>query len=288
MNPLPLPTPNWANQAVDPDFGPAFVVGMGYRFPACDNDVQLTWTHLDTSDGASVVADVSQFVGPPYEIGPDAGDFRIARATAQFDYDSVNFDVGQRFRSGGPIEVRVFGGLQFARIGEDLTASFQNIDGTLANGYTNRSLFTGVGPRLGLKAQTVGGHFDLLGEIAGSVLVGTLKSRIDFTAISPELAGLGITPPNTQSLTSPNATFVVRTIDSRLGTGYTANTNRGIFRIEAGYQLAVYVNAVHQYSLSEVVTPPVDQSVGVFLRTQTPLQTNFAVHGPYLTASWVF
>lgn len=288
VSPLPLPTPNWANLAVDPAFSPAFNVGMGYRFPDCGNDVQLTWTHLDTSDNASVVADVNQFVGPPDEIGPDAGAFLIAEASAQFEYDSVNVDIGQRFHSGGPIQVRVFGGLQFARLGEDLTASFRSIDGTIANGYTNRSLFTGVGPRLGMKVQTVGRHVDLLGEIAVAVLVGTLKSRIDFTSLSPELAGLGITPPNTQSLTSPNATFVIPSIDSHLGTGYTADTGYGVFRVEAGYQLAVYVNAIHQYSLSEVVTPPVDQSVGVFLRTQTPLQSNFAVHGPYLTASWLY
>jgi hypothetical protein len=116
-----------------------------------------------------------------------------------------------------------------------------------------------------------------------------MESRIDFTATSPALAGLGITPPNVQSLTSPDATQVIPSIDSRLGGGYTfAMSNRGILRIEAGYQVAVYINAVNQYSLTEVVTPPVDQSVGVFLRTAEHLPSNFTVHGPYLTASWAF
>jgi hypothetical protein len=235
------------------------------------------------------VANPNQFVGPPFEIGPDAGLFRIANATAHFAYDAINLDAGQLFYSDGPTQMRVFGGLQGARIHQNLSATFQSIDGLNSNANTTDSLFTGVGPRLGMKAQCIRGNSDFLGEIAGSALIGTMQSRIGFSATSPALAGLGIIPPNTQSLTSPDATQVVPSIESRLAAGYAFPVgNHGLFRIEAGYQAAVYVNAVSQYSLSGVVIPPVAQGVGVFLRTATPLQSNFTVHGPCLTASWMF
>ena len=48
------------------------------------------------------------------------------------------------------------------------------------------------------------------------------------------------------------------------------------------------MNAVNDYSMTEVVTPSNTQSVGVFLRTAEHLQSDFTVHGPYLTASWLF
>jgi len=289
VGPLPLPTPNWANQSISPNLSPAFQVGLRDIFAESGNDIQLNWTHLETTDNASVVASPSQFVGPPYEIGPDASDFRIASGSAHFSYDAVNLDAGHVFCGCGPFQVRVFGGLQFARIGQDLFAMVQSIDGSTSNANTTHSLFTGAGPRLGMTAQYSKCNFDFLGEIAGSALIGGMQSRIDFSSVSPALSGLGITPPNNQSLTSPDATQVIPCIDCRLGAAYSCPVScYGRFRIEGGYQAAVYVNAINQYSLSEVVTPPTTQSVGVFLRTEDHLQDNFTVHGPYLTASWVF
>jgi hypothetical protein len=114
-------------------------------------------------------------------------------------------------------------------------------------------------------------------------------SRIVFTATSPELTELGIASPNVQALTSPDAMQVIPCIDCKLGGGYTLPIrNYGLLRIEAGYQVAVYFNAISQYSLSDVVLPPAPQFLGVFLRTADEYQSTLAVHGPYLRASWAF
>jgi hypothetical protein len=223
-------------------------------------------------------------VGPSYEIGPDAEVFKIAHGAVDFAYDAINLDVGRLFFACEPIQVRLFGGVQIASIGQNLSASFASFDGLTTSENTTHSLFTGAGPRVGVEAQCVKGNFDLLGEMAGALLIGGMQSRIDFTATSPDFP-----TPNNQSLTSPNATQIVPSIDSRLGGAYTFPVGcRRLLRIEAGYQAAVYFNAVNQYSLSEVVTPPTTQSVGVFLRTADHLQNNFTVHGPYLSGSWLF
>ena len=201
----------------------------------------------------------------------------------------MNLDVGHILNGGDPIQIRLFGGLQFARITQDVTANFRSFDDQTTSSNTTESSFNGVGPRLGMDGRCAWGNFDFLGEIGGSALVGGLKSRLDFTATSPSLAGLGITPPNTQSLTSPNSTQVVPCLDCKLGSGYTLPVGRcGIIRVEAGYQAAVYINAESEYSISEVVTPPTAQSVGVFLRTAEHQQSTVEVHGPYFTASWVY
>jgi hypothetical protein len=288
VSPLPVPSPSWANQAVSPNFSPAFRIGFRYLVTE-SNDIQLNWTHLDASDSASVVARPDQFVGPAYEIGPDANVYKIARGTAHFGYDAINLDAGQLWGGNGPFQVRVFGGVQIARLRQNLFASFESYNGQTASANDTNSLFTGAGPRVGVKAQCSRGNFQFLGEAAGTVLIGVMQSRMDFTATAPALAGLGITPPNTQSLTSPNAAQVIPGLDGRLGSAYTLRlTNYSLLRIEAGYQAAVYVNAVNQYSVTGVVVPPVAQSVGVFLESAQRVQNNFTVQGPYLAGSVMF
>jgi hypothetical protein len=288
-SPLPIPTPNWAGQSVMPGYSPALSVGVRYLVPDFRWDFQANWTHLDASSSASVAANSNQFVGPNYEIGPDASLFRFGAGEAVFQYDSINLDAGQFFSACGPFRVRAFGGLQYARISQTLAANFRSENGLITNGNVTDSDFNGLGPRLGMKAEVNAGPFHFLGEIGGSLLVGQSKSRIDFSATSPALVGLGVTPPNTQSLTSPDATQVVQSIDTKLGAGYTYYfRGRGRLKFEAGYQAAVYINAINQYSLSEVVTPPVDQSVGVYLRTAEHTQSDFTTHGPYFTGSWEF
>jgi hypothetical protein len=284
VTPLPLPSPDWSNQAISPNFSPAFHVGLRCLFAEPVNDFQVNWTHLNVTDGASVVASPDQFVGPSYEIGPDAEVFKIAHGSVDFAYDAINLDVGRQLFAGGPVQVRLFGGVQIASIGQNLSATFASYDGLTTSGNTTHSLFTGAGPRLGMKAECVKGNFDLLGEVAGALIIGGMQSRIDLSATSPAFP-----VPNDQSLTSPNATQVVPGIDTKLGGAYTFSTGcRGLFKIEAGYQAVVYFNAINEYSLSEVVTPPTTQSVGVFLRTADHLQNNFTAHGPYLTGSWLF
>jgi Legionella pneumophila major outer membrane protein precursor len=118
---------------------------------------------------------------------------------------------------------------------------------------------------------------------AGVTLIGTEESRINFSSTSPALAG------NNQSLTSPNATRVLPSIDARLATAYTfAPSAYGLFKVEVGYRAAVYFGAVNQYSLTQVPTSLMLPPVGVFLATAQHLQSNFTDQGPYVTASWSF
>jgi len=93
-------------------------------------------------------------------------------------------------------------------------------------------------------------------------------------------------------LTSPGSTRVIPGIDAKLGGSYTIPVgNFGIFKCEAGYQAAVYFDAVNQFSLTEVVsttTDPFEGRSSVFLRTAVEFQSNFVVHGPYVRFSLQF
>jgi Legionella pneumophila major outer membrane protein precursor len=279
-SPLPVASPDWSNQSLKPGFSPAFDVGVRYIANASD-DIELNWTHLDTATGASVAASPTQMVGPPYLTGPESIFYSNGNGTVNFHYDAVNLDGGHAFCAECPFQLRAFGGVEFARIGQDVGGLFQSAAGVDSSGYTNHSLFTGVGPRLGLKGQYAFGDVQLIGEAAAAGLIGTAKSRIDFTT-NTAVVGL-----NNQALTSPDATQLIPSVDARLAAAYTFPPgDYGRFRLELGYQAAIYFNAISQYALTEVTTtaPP----VGVFLATEQHSQSNFTNHGPYLTGSWAF
>jgi len=283
VSPFPIATPNWSNQSLTPKFSPAFRFGARYM-PNESNDIEFNWTHLNTSTNASFSGTPTQMVGPPFLIGPEANDYKIGQGSVKFAYDSVTLDGGHTFCAECSFQLRAFGGVEFARISQTLTGAFLDPDGSASMSYSTPSLFTGVGPRLGLKGQYDLGNFQFIGQFAAAGLVGTSQSRINFSTTSPGLVG------NNQSLTSPNMTQIIPSIDARLAAAYTfAPTSYGVFKIEAGYQATVYFNAINQYSMTQVpVNVPMIPPVGVFLATEQHLQSNFTDQGPYVTGSWAF
>jgi hypothetical protein len=286
VSPFPLPTPNWNNQSLSPNFSPAFNFGLRYISTVSD-DIQANWTHLNTTANSSFAGGPGQMVGPPFEIGPTASVYQVGHGNVSFTYDSVHSDAGHTFCADCPFQLRIFGGAEFARISENLNGTFQSLDGLTSASNTTNSLFTGAGPRLGMKGQYATGNFQFFGEMAGAALIGTAQSRINFSANSTVAPGLA--QPNNQALTSPNETQVVPGFDARLGTSYTFPPSiYGQFKIEVGYQAAVYMNAINQYALTQVSVPPSPASVGVFMATANHLQSTFTNQGPYLTASWAF
>jgi hypothetical protein len=280
--PLPLPTPSWSNQSLKPNFSPSFSVGARYMASE-SNDIRLNWTHLNATTNDSFFASPTQMVGPPYLIGPESALYKVGIGSVKHAYDAVNLDAGHTFCAECSFQLRAFGGMEVARIGQNLTGIFQSPDGLASSANTVTSLFTGAGPRLGMMGQYALGNFQFIGEVAGAALIGSAQSRIDFTTTSP---ALGI---NNQSLTSPDATRIVPSIDARLATAYTfAPSDYGLFRVELGYKAAVYFDAVNQYALTNVPTGLTLPPVGIYLATQQHLQSNFTDQGPYVTASWSF
>lgn len=286
VSPLPLPTPNWQNQSLDPDLAAAFRFGLRY-IPTPSTDFQLHWTRLNTSANAAVAGSGSQMVGPPFEIGPTASVYQKARGSVDFAFDSVNLDVGHTFCTSCAFQLRVFGGVEFARINQNLTGTFESNDGLNTASNTTHSSFSGAGPRVGVRGQYAVGSLQFFGEGAVAALIGTTQTRINFSATSTALPGLA--QPNNQALTSPDETQVVPSFDVRVGTAYVFPPSYyGQLRIELGYQAAMHMNASNQYALTQVSIPPAPASVGVFLATAEHLQSNFTTHGPFLIAVWAF
>ena len=229
-NPLPVVTPHWRNQSLKPNFAPSFSLGARYM-PNESTDIQLNWTHLRQHRQGSFFASPTEMVGPPYLIGPESALYKNGSGTVKTRYDAVNLDVGHTFCAECSFQMRAFGGVSAARIGQNLSGLFASPNGAASSGYTNNSLFTGAGPRVGIKGQFGIGDFQFIGEMAAPLLVGSAQGGMDFTTLSPAF-GL-----SSQYLASPNATRVVPSIDARLATAYTfAPSAYGLFKVEARLQ----------------------------------------------------
>ena len=210
----------------------------------------LNWTHLKTSTDASVSASPAQMVGPPFLIGPESALYKRGDGSVDFSYNSVTLDAGYTFCADGVFQLRAFGGVEYARIGSDLTGTFQSPNGAASMSNTTHSLFSGIGPHLGMKGQYAFVYLQFIGEVAGAALIGTSQTSMDFTTVAPILTG-----PNNQSLTSPDATRVVPSIEARLATAYASPpSDYGQFKVELDYRAAVYFNAASSYSFTQVPT----------------------------------
>jgi hypothetical protein len=283
VSPLPPLSPHWENQAIDPNFGPAFNLGARYMVLETGNDLRTSWTHLNSTDAASFAGTVLQFAGPQYLIGPGGNAYNLGAGNVNFRYDTVNFEAGQMFRTGSPFQVRVHGGVQYASINQRITGAFSDFTGSFTQTNLTDSKFSGAGPRLGVNAQFNGRHFQFIGDMAVCALIGTQHLGLDINTVSPTFPG-----GNPQTFSSPDATQVMPGLDSRLGTAFSLPLGSGILKIEIGYQAAVYLNAINSYSLTQVTTTPAIQAIGVFMATQQQLQSNFFAHGPYVSTSWAF
>ena len=224
-NPLPAVSPHWRNQSLKPNFTPSFSLGARYM-PDESNDLQVNWTHLRNTATDSFFASPTEMVGPPYLIGPESLLYKNGSGVVKTAFDAVNLDAGHTFCADCSFQMRAFGGIGVARIGQNLSGRFVSTDGAASSGYTVDSMFTGAGPRFGVKGQYGIGDFQFIGEVAAAALIGNARSSMDFTTLSPT-AGV-----NNQSITSPNATRLVPSIDARLATAYTfAPTAVGLFKV---------------------------------------------------------
>ena len=160
---------------------------------------------------------------------------------AHVGYDAVNVDAGLLLGVGNNVRMRLFGGLQIARINQSLTTHFLSPDGSIAFTDLNRSVFSGVGPRLGTEVHYSAGRLDFLCGIAGFLLMGGMQSYRDFFSDCAD---------RFHDWTDPQWPILEHTeLDPshsgprcRMGASYVIPVgNFGALKCELGYQAAAYI-----------------------------------------------
>ncbi|EHL31583.1 Lpg1974 family pore-forming outer membrane protein [Legionella drancourtii] len=301
---------SWHYQAINPNYSPAFEIGLNYNFTQLPYQASVSWLRLNTSNSshkqASEVVSLStvEFVAPAYEVGPPAFGVKRADANVKFDFDDIKLNVGRLFDFGANLQAKVFGGVNILRLNQRVTAVFSDYPGALPTPYSyalapdpafifetqNVSKYLGAGPDFGVNIQYTAYHgFGFVGEILGSLTAGTNKVIDNFNSNSSRLIALGLGPTH-QEITTPDATQVVAGFDGKLGAFYNYS-GRYIqnLTIEAGYRVAFYNNAISDVNPSSLVqagtvfiTP--EFATGTMAINSTEARSrNFGFNGPYLT-----
>lgn len=293
---LPLQSPSWNEKEIHPGYHFAFELGVRYIFPE-GKDISLTWTHLNTSNSESIATPNDNFfLGPDYEIGPTGIVIRNATGSARFKYDVVNLDAGQYVDFGCHVQMRIFGGLSDAMLREKVHAGYfgNRITGEFAGPFSMqqevKSDFNGIGPRIGLEGNYDPGFgFGFMGEIAGSLLIGKIHSKTNFIGTSVELLSRFGEVFNHQDIHDQHVLQVVPGFDAKLGVTYKHCFSQGpLLILGAGYQAAVYVNAISQYLPGTLVEGEGIETGGIFVATMNHTLSNYSVQGPFLNATLQF
>lgn len=290
--PLPIPSPNWLIYDIDPSYDFGFDIGLGGVFRNTNTNLRVNWEHFHSSDTASISVPAADMLGPFFEIGPDAAPYTKAHGRVTFHFDAANLDYGIFLNLGDRLQTNLFGGVGFAYIHQTLLSEFSNVSEGIYRSIETPSSFTGAGPQVGLDfSYRVVDGFNFTGGAMVSLLVGALRNHTSYVSNTPFLPFDGVHNPNGQEINVSNRTQVVPGMEGKLGLSYVLNFgDHYMFRIEAGYQAQIYLNAIQSVDIgSEVIDLDVpDASIGVFARTFQRTLSDFALAGPYATISFGF
>lgn len=292
--PLPAPTPDWAQRSVDPDYHPTFDIGLQYTFADSVDQINLDWLYLNTSDSDAASTGGTASIEPPYYFGPLGQVLgNTANSTAQFDVNNINLTLSHLFNVGDHFQFKPFAGLGVADLEEDITSNYTgektpaaNTDPNAPYSITsyNTSQFIGAGPRLGLNTTYLfTNYFGLVAEVAGSVLAGSVQTDTNFNS------SLNHATPNYTTLADQTQTRIVPEVDAKLGLTYTIpfRTNKSSLNIQTGYMVTAYINGITQVVPTALV-PDAFSNGTVAVETEGQNESDLDLNGPYLQIAYTF
>jgi len=319
ISPLLTTTENKTLSQANPKYNFGFRVGLGYIFPDSGNDIQLDWVHFNKDEDTTTTAAPGQVLttgfGVPLinfanplvvNLGPFSTVVNntfdpTANSTSSFKYDQVNLDMGQYLDVGTRLRLRMFGGLSYARVQDDLSNNYSAgydvatyfvppqpfnpilLADDVLNYYETANIdskFTGIGPRFGIDSSYhLGNCFGFVGHVAGALYVGKVDSSTtqNFTITDLDLldtVGTQTILDSGVNTTTDNQWRVVPAFDAKLGLDYTyIAQNKGEFTVEAGYQWTQFIDAVDRLN---------NTALGGVSKTTSSV----GFDGPYLTLNY--
>lgn len=277
----------WTDNLVDPNYNWGFVVGVGYVIPNTANDIKLDWMyfHNSFSDSTAVAGTATPtttnavlFPGGVVDTLAD-GSTVNANGSVQYSFDAVDLSFGQYINMGSCLQTRLFAGLRYMRLNDDLSTSYTvNVaaddDSTTEtlNGALNSS-FNGLGPLFGIKADYyLGAGFGVSGAFDTALLVGQVSLSGNQTASTVDVDG-AVTARTTRDYNLDDTNVVAPGFDGKFGLNYKYQFNNGtLLALELGYQVTKYLDVVEEMDRSATDGNRYDTTLG-----------NFGLNGPYLT-----
>ncbi len=299
--PTPLFSPSWVVQDISTSFSPGFLVNLRQTFENTGLDFNLYWVHLRTDNTTHDTAIGSSFNGPLYEIGPEASVIKNASGQLKTSFDVINADFAKHIHLDPHLQTRLLFGVTGIGLKVQQSGTFSGIPNFTITQKTEAKL-TGAGIRLGLDFDNTldyklikGINFknwSLIGAFTSSLILGESTPSLTFTGVSDILTLAGI-PTNYQAIHQTSATLFIPGFDGKVGVKYrhklqeqSSSHNIKDLQVEIGYMGIVYLDAIHNVVPANYAdnSPGIGTGV-IYLKSINKLVENFALSGPYVTAS---
>lgn len=230
-------------------WGWGFKLDGSYHFNA-GNDVTVSWYHLNDNTKTGEYPTNFAFFN---------GGFPAANKetyTLSPKWDAVNIEMAQKTDLGQITDIRLHGGVQFARIRSNTSAIGENTAGT-SYSFGQTSKLSAFGARFGSDLSiALGKGLSAYINGAGALLAGTSKINQSFSTNIQN---------NTFVPSRGSRTTIVPEIDGKLGLNYNYAMAQGTLTLDAGYMWVNYFNAL--------TTDLLDDS-------------DFGLQGPYVGLKW--
>jgi Legionella pneumophila major outer membrane protein precursor len=233
-------------------------LGITYRPENTAWELGATHTWFQSDSNRSVVRDqngalFSTFTHPFQNDSADT-----ASARANLSYRSTAVDLGYRLQVGKSLGLRIFGGLQYSDVKQDMNVAYDGRDFNKATTETaNR--FQGVGPRFGAEAKVmIAKDLSLFGQGAGALLVGNRETSYRET----DNDGADVVA----SVAQDRKNQFVPVVDLSLGLSWQPTLwKQTKLNLATGYEYQ------HWFNLSESIRFADSSSPGAFTQTQNSL-----------------
>ena len=218
---------------VDPDFEPAFRVGIAHAVDACA-ELAAVYTHFE-SNTTNHIADSPTSVIRSMVLHPGsaaaATDFLDARAAHDIDFQLVDLEYRRVFSCGPRHSMSYLAGVRYANLNQDFMAQFAELGTeTMRTGIE----FDGGGLRVGWEGERHARSCGLMiyGRATANFVAGEFKARYaQGNAFDPVVVD-----------TRWQAGRIVTMIDLELGVGWASPCDR--YRFTTGYVVNSWFNTV--------------------------------------------
>lgn len=245
-------------QDVDTGWSHGFRLGLEYRLPYDGWNIGADYTYYRADGEDSVTVTPAENAAGTF-LYPANGYFPLgmtgvgvlghAKATADLDFDRVNFEIGRNTKISETLSVRFFGGASVIWVDAKTQESFY-VQGALIDGlgyhHSASDEATYYGIRAGLDAEMKLCYgFSLLGKAAGSLLTGDLETST-IAGFDADVDG-ALVRGETWGDTKNSAYRVVPGLELEAGVAWERKILDGLnLKVFAGYQFSDYIGAMER------------------------------------------
>lgn len=232
-------------ESIEPDFEPGFRVAAGYEFPGTRLDVGLRFAYLDAKTSESINEPPGGEIVVPISVSRTGReDADRAEAEYELDYRVLDLEVGQKFEVGDRIDLRLHGGVRYAKLDQEFTGRYfgDNFQAAFPGEVKMKTDYWGIGPRIGADGDwQIGAGFGIFGGLATSLLVGEFENEFsqNRTRAAPDVSGK---PRGVKEKTDAQ---IVPVIEANAGLRWAKDFGDNELWVKAGYEIQEWFDATN-------------------------------------------